>query len=124
MKKEILGFFFDFSYSLKETHVVNSYFFYLTENKILSDHQHGLRPGHFCETSTMIYEYLVNNIENGKNNGVPMLDFSTAFDLVDHTILLLKIRAYGATDQTLKWLTSYLEERTQQVQVNDHLYDP
>jgi hypothetical protein len=72
----------------------------------------------------MIYEYLVNNIDNGEINGVLMLDFSKAFDVVDHTILLQKMHAYGAADLTLKWFASYLEGRTQQVQINDVLSEP
>jgi retron-type reverse transcriptase len=108
-----------------ERHVFNLYFLYLTEHQILSDYQHGFRPGHSCETSlNMIYEYLVNNIDNGEINGVLMLDFSKAFDLVDHTILLQKIHAYGTTDLTLKWFASYLEGRTQQVQINEVLSEP
>ncbi|CAB4005273.1 Hypothetical predicted protein, partial [Paramuricea clavata] len=108
-----------------ERHVFNSYLLYLTEHEILSDYQHGFRPGHSCETSlNMIYEYLVNNIVNGEINGVLMLDFSKAFDLVDHNILLQKIHAYGATDLTLKWFASYLEGRTQQEQINEVLSEP
>jgi len=51
-----------------------------------------------------------------------MLDFSAAFDCVDHTILLQRLRiGFGVTDVALQWITSFLTERTQQIDYNRKL---
>ena len=44
-----------------------------------------------------------------------------AFDTVDHSILIDKLRQYGLNEQTLNYLTSYLENRSQRCFVNGHL---
>jgi hypothetical protein len=40
-----------------------------------------------------------------------------AFDLVDESLLVEKLRKYGANDRTCQWLKSYLTGRMQLVQV-------
>jgi len=45
-----------------------------------------------------------------------MLDLSAAFDCVDHTILLQRLRiGFGKSDVALQWITSFMTERTQQI---------
>jgi len=46
------------------------------------------------------------------------LDLATAFDTVNHFILLGKLRAYGVTGTFLKWFESYLSNHYQQVSID------
>ena len=47
------------------------------------------------------------------------IDFSKAFDTVNHKILLAKLSKYGIRGQSLDWFVSYLTNRLQFVQVNN-----
>ena len=48
-----------------------------------------------------------------------MVDFRKAFDLVDHTLLLTKLRHYKLSDKTINWFSSYLLDRKQKVVINN-----
>ena len=47
-----------------------------------------------------------------------LLDFSKASDLINH-ILLQKLASFGLSNILMKWITSFLTERTQQVKLRD-----
>ncbi len=46
-----------------------------------------------------------------------LLDLSKAFDSVNHTISLHKLRSVGASAQAVKWLENYLSGRSQYVRI-------
>ena len=49
------------------------------------------------------------------------LDFSKAFDLIDHNILLKDFKDVGVHPALLPWLASYLSDRTQRVKFEGEL---
>ena len=48
------------------------------------------------------------------------LDFSKAFDTINHDILLSKLSHYGIRGKALEWFGSYLHNRKQYVSLNNH----
>ena len=46
------------------------------------------------------------------------IDYKKAFDLIDHGLLLEKLKTYGVGDNELDLLRSYLSGRTQYVHIN------
>ena len=60
-------------------------------------------------------------INEGKLVGCVLVDFRKAFDLVDHKILLRKLKCYKCTDSCLSWFESYLCNRKQRVSLNNCL---
>jgi hypothetical protein len=47
-----------------------------------------------------------------------LLDFSAAFDIIDHSLLLEKRMCYRFTPTAILWMKSYLSNRTQRVFFN------
>ena len=61
---------------------------------------------------------MVENYERGDLSALITIDQSAAYDLVDHQILLSKMKIIGANQRTIKWLQSYLSNRTQVVEID------
>ena len=57
-----------------------------------------------------------NALDKGLKVGVLFIDFRKAFDTVNHTILLEKLKAIGVSGDLLSWLDDYLSARKQFVQ--------
>ena len=66
----------------------------------------------------MLTEKISTALEEGKHVIGIFLDFSKAFDTVDHDVMLLKLEHYGIRGVALKWFKSYLNERQQYVTYN------
>ena len=107
-----------------EKHVHDSLMDFLINHSLLHETQSGFRPSFSCETALlrMINKWL-NAINDGLMVGVVMIDFKKAFDLVDHNILLKKLKHYKLSDKTLSWFGSYLLNRKQRVCVNNVISD-
>ena len=65
---------------------------HLEEFKLLPDFQSAYRHGHSTETAALkVYTDLINAISNGNFALLSLLDLTTAFDTVDHNILLHRL---------------------------------
>ena len=95
---------------------------HLDQNNILTDAQHGFRRHRSCETQLITTcDDFVNTInEKGQTDAV-LLDFSKAFDKVHHQSLLVKLENYGIANNTHKWISSFLTNRSQKVMVDNAL---
>ncbi len=92
---------------------------HFTNLDILHDMQHGFREKRSCETQLlMLVDDLLKSVYNKKQVDLILLDFSKAFDKVNHEKLLSKLHHYGIRGKTLKWIKSFLDDRTQSVVVN------
>ena len=99
--------------------VYNQLVKYLDTEQIIHQNHHGSRQGHSTATALIqLYDRWVDDIDSGNMVGVMMVDLSAAFDMVDHPILLEKLRIFGLEESALQWMSSYLVGRSQSTYVD------
>ena len=95
---------------------------YFISNQLLTDSQHAYRAGHSTSTALVqMSDDWLKALDNSLMVGVVLLDFSAAFDVLDHSLLVEKLKYYGFNCLALKWITSYLSSRSQRVFLNGSL---
>ena len=95
---------------------------YLEANNLMHPSQHGSRGGHSTATALIeMYENCIDGVENGEMAAVMMIDLSAAFDLVNHDILLKKLKLLGFDEKTVTWFWSFLTNRSQAVYIDGQL---
>ena len=89
---------------------------HLNKHNVLYELQHGFREKRSCETQLIqLVEDLGRQLSLGKQTDLILLDFSKAFDKVNHLKLLYKLSCFGVKGNTLNWIQSFLIGRTQTV---------
>lgn len=92
---------------------------HLTDNNILTSQQHGFLKGKSTSTALIqLTEFIIDQKEEGNNVTGLLLDFSKAFDCLSHNLIIEKVRAMGIKGMAENWLTSYLEGRSQKVEIS------
>ena len=77
---------------------------FLNSNSLLHKQQNGFREGHSTESALILMiDSWLKAINDGKFVGCLMVDFRKAFDLVDHNLLLQKLRLYKCDESSLSW---------------------
>ena len=101
-----------------ERHFNDSLYDFLNENNLISSRQSGFQRKHSTETSLIkIIDKLLFNLNKDRVSGMVLADYRKAFDMVDHKLLLRKLKVYGVANQELNWCRSYLCRRKQVVHV-------
>jgi len=78
--------------------------------------QFGFRPtGSTTSALVSIIHHVTEMLERSAFVRCLLVDFSKAFDVVDHTVLLAKLSQLGLPDRALNWIISFLIHRTQVV---------
>ena len=89
------------------------------DDKCLNDpFQSAYRPGHSTETALVrIHNDLLLSIDSRRSVVLVLLDLTAAFDTLDHTTLLNRLRELGVGRTVLAWFTSYLVGRSNAVKI-------
>ena len=92
---------------------------FLESNNSFFEGQYGFRPRRSCEHALLdTTNHLLSSLSRKQISLLLMIDFSKAFDMVDHNILLDKLNHYGIRGTAYNWMKSYLSNRQQFVSVN------
>lgn len=95
---------------------------YFEENSINSECQHAYKVGYSTSTAlTSLTDNWLKCIDMKLMVGAVLLDFSAAFDIISHELLLRKLSAYNFEDTAIKFMNSYLVNRQQCVLFNGTL---
>ena len=95
---------------------------YLIVNNILSPNQFGFIKKRSTEDAILkLVQYLYDTLNSKLNSVNIFVDYSKAFDTINHGILLRKMEAYGIRGLPLELMSSYLRNRRQYVKVGDAL---
>ena len=86
-------------------------------------HQYGFRKNHNTIHPVI---HLLKDIANANDKAsknrtlAVLLDLSKAFDTISHNILIKKLEHYGVRGICNNWFSSYISNRKQYTQVNEH----
>ena len=95
---------------------------YLNSHNLYNICQSAYRPGHCTETALLKFvNDLFLSLIKGHISVLDLLDFSSAFDTIDHPILVRRLHTdFGFTDTVLQWFSSYLTNRTHYISLSNN----
>ena len=98
---------------------------FLKSNDLLPQNQHGFRPGRSCMTAwqEIQLDWAIKT-EQKKITGVLLWDLSAAFDTLDCDGLCAKLELYGLQPRSVRWIRSFLSDRSQCVRIGNQISSP
>ena len=95
---------------------------YLNSRNFSNTCQSAYRPGHSTEASLLkVGNDLFLSLVKGNISVLALLDIFSAFDTIDHSILVHRLHTdFEFTDAVLQWFSSYLTDRTHYVSLSNH----
>ena len=97
---------------------------HITNNNLLSVDQFGFCRGRSCVSQLLVtVEEWFSSLDKSIPVDAAYLDFRKAFDSVPHKRLVSKLYGYGVRGPVLDWVTDFLTNRSQYVNVNNSCSD-
>ena len=91
----------------------------------MEPYQSVYRKHYSTETAlNIITDTLYKSLDSSHCAQLLLLDLSSAFDTLNHNILIERIKELVIEGSSLSWLTSFLNDRTSSVKVNDYISPP
>ena len=99
---------------------------YLWKHDLFPSLQSAYRQHHYTETTLLkVTDDILKTLDSHNEVVLVMLDLSAAFDTLDHTLLVERLRSYfGFSGTALQWFSSYLHGRSQSVIIGDTISPP
>ena len=106
---------------MPEKHICEHLCNFLKENDLLHPLQSGFRKSHSTETALIrLVDQLLFNLDSDNVTGLVFIDNKKAFDLIDHKLLLSKLRALGVGESSLPLFRDYFNGRCQYVNMDEY----
>ena len=91
---------------------------YLLSNNLIHPNHHGFLK---CSSTSSALQHVIDiwlqQLDKGKLSSALFLDLSAGFDVINHDILLMKMKEYNFSEEAIEWFSSYLLDRSQCVQI-------
>ena len=98
---------------------------FLDVYSILSGMQSGFRSGYGCVTATLkVLNDVTIALDSKQFCAAIFIDLAKAFDMVDHFILVGRLRSIGVSEGSLAWFANYLSQRVQCIKSENLLSQP
>ena len=107
---------------IMEKLVTNRLSYYVEKKDLLTNVQTGFRKGKSTVDQLIRLQDTVNKYNNNKGYTVAVfVDFQSAYDMLWHDGLFVKLEKMGITDKALTYIKNFLTNRTLQVRIGDKL---
>lgn len=92
---------------------------YISSENILPSVQSGFRANHSTATAlSKVTTDIVSGMDKSEAACLVLLDYSRAFDLLNHELLIAKLHYYGISENACLWFLNYLSGRIQIVEID------
>ena len=98
---------------------------YLETNNLFEKFQSAYIKSFSTETAiTHITDLIHKSLDSSTYTPILLLDLYSAFEMLNHLILIDRIKDLGIEGSPLIWLTSFITNRTSSVKINDVMSPP
>ena len=95
---------------------------FMDKNKIIHSSQYGFQSNKSINKLIGDFSgYINTGLSKNQHSLILFIDFTKAFDTLNHENLLLQLEKIGIRGQALKWFNNYLKERKAEVKINDEM---